>query len=155
MAEGDTQVEQAEQTEGRKRVHYKGPLDIGSPEAEPAPTRGGIDLSLYKQHLQASWHDVQNKSETPSRGFTVPEAGAQLTETRFRQAAAELDLGVTVKVYKPGDPGSERYNLQPGQARVVICAKERMKKEAKPADQAASQQPVPASSGLTRPPAKK
>jgi hypothetical protein len=67
------------------------------------------NLGPYQQIVQQSW-----ETDT-ARGVSVPEAQASKVESKFRQAASALGMGIAIARRPEGD----------GNVRVVIQAKEK------------------------------
>lgn len=147
MAEGDTTT--------ATRHRFNGELTLDNIEEESPVKRAGADLTQFKALVQASWDKVQanEKAEeaqqaipnpAPSFGVTIPAEGKTLAETRFRQAAQELGVGISVQVVEPGTQQAAKYELADDQVRLIICArKKKAPKAPKPEGEQASTPAAP------------
>lgn len=153
MADGDT-----------KRERYTGPLTLDNVSEAPAPRRAGVDLTQFKELVQASWDKVQANTKAeeagqpaphPNPGFrvTIPLAGRQLADSRFREAAGELGVGVSVGVIEPGTPQGNAENLTADKCILIVCARPKQNRPGRPRKDASAEAPKQGKGGL--PPVKK
>lgn len=107
------------------KTRYDGPTGfLSEPEAEEAVNHSKVDLTNYTAAVRQS-QTQKARGEKPAVGVTVPVDAVSYHESNFRRAADGLNTGLKVKTTKHGDTGFEKFNLQPGQARIVIEAKDR------------------------------
>lgn len=113
------------------KVHYAGPITLDDVSDEEAPKRGadkeGADLTPFLALVTTSNDKRLSEHPKPSVGVTVLAASRQLIETRVRQAATSLGLGVSVVHVLHDSERGKALGLGEAQSRIVVTAKERKK----------------------------
>lgn len=105
------------------KKHFTGELVLSDvTEESPIVRGGGVDLEQFLGYMRASLDKFQ-KGENPTFGVTVLKDAQSITETRFRQAAAELGCGVSIESILPDSSRGQEYGLKPHEVRVRVAAR--------------------------------
>lgn len=115
----------ATETSETMQARWKGTVDLASAvQAAPPKKDSGIDLSQYQDLLRRSQSLRSEGARETGFAFMVPQEGVKATDSRFRQAAAALNIGCAIEVSDPDENGN---------CRMVVEA--RNKKQVKPLTQ--------------------
>lgn len=106
-------------------TRYTKPFSLESITDEPAITKASYDPADYDKVILASWEKYQSGHQQPSVGVTIPAEAIAAAQTRFRQAAARLNVGVAFGSYDHTDSRGKQIGLQPGHIRLLVQARVR------------------------------
>lgn len=120
------------------RKRFKGTLSLSNVEDAAPVKRAGTNIDEFVNLLADSWerkkenakalaNDPQAKVPFPNvaKMATIPSDAATLTSTRFRQAAEELGIGVSIRIIEADTNEGRDFGLTAGQAKIVVEAREK------------------------------
>jgi hypothetical protein len=118
-----------------RKDRYTGPIkleDTKMETVEPRTNVSKVDLREYTEGLKAS------KQSGQSVGHTIVADSVNILKSRYRQAAQQLGYGVSFTLALPGSElATERgYDLEPGDARLLVKAGPKQVRAPKPTEAA-------------------